>query len=153
MKLNFVFLLLLTTAGAAMAQGPICSEQKIRELVQKESYHTTDAFFWSGAYDRPLIGSAEIEKGNKEREAAAPRKNEDPAAQHPQKIEVSKSSDMAYEYGTGSLSFDSIKEKKHLAFELAYLRVWKAVDGECRATAIMMHPIESTIKETPIQTK
>jgi len=68
----------------------------------------------------------------------------------PQKIDVSKSGDMAYEYGTGSLSFDSVKEKKHFAFELAYLRLWKAVDGECRAAATMTHPIESTIKETPI---
>jgi len=53
---------------------------------------------------------------------------------------------MAYGYGNGALSFDAVKEKKHVSFQIAYLRVSKAVGGECRVAATMIRPIESTIK-------
>ena len=52
-----LLLFLLVAPIAAMAQGPVCSERKIRESVKTGTYFgTADAFFWSGAYDQPLIG-------------------------------------------------------------------------------------------------
>jgi hypothetical protein len=154
MKKVLFLLFPLAMAGTAMAQEPVCSAQKIRDAVMKSTMQDTeDSFFWSGAYDKPLIGRAAQETGDKQRQAEAPRKNEAHPAEQPEKIEVSKSGDMAYEYGKGSMSFDSVKEGKHVSFQAAYLRVWKAANGECRVAATMFHPIESSIKETPIASK
>ena len=137
---------ILVTPVVAMAQGSVCSEQTIRDAVQNRTFKVADdSFFWSGAYDKPLIGKAEREEGVKKLEAEAPRKNQ-VGSQHPQRIEISKSGDMAYEYGTGELSFDAQKTGKHVAFQLGYLRVWKSVDGERKVAATMMRPIESTMK-------
>ena len=150
-----IFLLLLSFVMpiAAMAQGPVCSASKIREAVQKGKYYgTDDGFFWSGAYDKPLIGRAENEEGYKRLQIETPRENQF-QAEHPQRIVASKSGDMAYEYGNGELSFDDLKTAKHVALQNAYLRVWKAVDGDCRVVATMIRPIDSTVSETPIQSK
>jgi len=73
--------------------------------------------------------------------------------QHTQKIVVAKSGDMAYEYGTGEMSFDDVKTGKHVSFQNAYLRVWKSVDGDCRVEATMIRPIESTIKESSTKSR
>ncbi len=67
-------------------------------------------------------------------------------AEHPQRIAVSSSGDMAYEYGTGEVAFDDRKTGKHTAFQTGYLRVWKSVDGQCKVAASMIRPIESTWK-------
>ena len=147
----FILLFLFVTPTVAMAQGPVCSEPKIREAVQKGTYYgTADAFFWSGAYDKPLIGSAEGEEAYKKLQIEAPRKNQ-VISQHPQRIVASESGDMAYEYGAGEMSFDDLKTGKHLSFQNAYLRVWKSMDGDCRVAATMIRPIDSTMKETVIQ--
>ena len=148
-----ILLFLLVTPIAAVAQGPACSEPRIREALQKGTYYgTDDAFFWSGAYDKPLIGSIEIDEAYKKFLTETPRKNE-VKAQHTERIFVAKSGDMAYEYGTGEMSFDDLRTGKHLAFENAYLRVWKSVNGDCRVAATMIRPIDSTMKETAIQSK
>ena len=139
-------LFVLVTPVVAMGQGPVCSEQTIRDAVQNKTMKSADdSYFWSGAYDKPLIGKVEREEGRKKLEVEEPRKNQ-AGSQHPQRIDVSKSGDMAYEYGTGELSYDDQKTGKHVAFQAGYLRVWKLVDGECKVAATLMKPIESTIK-------
>jgi ketosteroid isomerase-like protein len=55
------------------------------------------------------------------------------------RIVVAPSGDMAYEYGTAHMSFDSKKEG-HVDFTAAYLRVWKTVDGKCKIAAEMFEP-------------
>ncbi len=138
----YVLSLFLVPAGVK-AQGAVCSESKIREAAAKRSYsETEDAFFWSGAYEKPLIGRAEGDEADKKRETEAPRKNEI-VKEHPDRIEVSKKGDLAYEYGHGELSFDDPKAGKHIAFQNAYLRVWKAVGGACRVAATMARPLDS----------
>ena len=130
-----------------MAQAPVCSEQKIRDAAQKPSAkYSDDSFFWSGAFDKPLIGKAEHESEVTKAETTEPRKNET-SADHPQRIVVANSGDMAYEYGSGNMSYEDQKTAKHVTFQTAYLRVWKSVDGECRVAAFMIRPIESSIKE------
>jgi len=141
-----ILLLLLAAPIAVEAQGSACSEQTIRDAVQNRMIkYTDDNFFWSGAYDKPMIGKAEQEEGRKKVEAEGPRKNE-VSADHPQRVVVSKSGDMAYEYGGGEMSFDEQKTGKHVSFQVGYLRVWKSVDGQCKVAATMVKPIESTIK-------
>lgn len=63
-----ILLLLITFASpiAAMAQGPGCSEQTIRDAVQNHTYKPSDdEFFWSANYEKPLIGRDEHEKAAK----------------------------------------------------------------------------------------
>jgi hypothetical protein len=147
MRYAFLFLAALLAPASAVAQAPVCSEQKIQLAVQKMSMkNSDDSFFWSGAFDKPLIGKAEQQAARTKAETDEPRKNQ-VSADHPQRIVVSKSGDMAYEYGRGSLSYDEQKTGKHVSFETGYLRVWKSVAGECKVAAFLVMPIESTMKE------
>jgi len=146
MKRICTVLLLLAAPIAVKAQGSACSEQTIRDAVQKRMIqYTDDNFFWSGAYDKPMIRKVEQEEGRMKAEAEEPRKNE-VSGDHPQRVFVSKSGDMSYEYGGGEMSFDEQKTGKHVSFQVGYLRVWKAVDGQCKVAATMFKPIESTVK-------
>jgi hypothetical protein len=146
MKRIYALVLLLVAPIAVRAQAPACSEHAIREAVQNGMFkYTDDSFFWSGAYDKPMIGKAKQEEGRNTAEAEEPRKNE-VAADHPQRVVVSKSADMAYEYGGGEMSYDEQKTGKHVSFQVAYLRVWQSADGQCKVAATIVKPIESTIK-------
>lgn len=146
MKRICTLVFLLAVPMAVQAQGSACTEQTIRDSVQNRMIkYTDDNFFWTGAYDKPMIGKAEREEGRKKVEAEEPRKNE-VDADHPQRVVVSKSGDMAYEYGGGEMSFDEQKTGKHVSFQVGYLRVWKSVDGQCKVAATMVKPIESTIQ-------
>ncbi|MGB6429000.1 MAG: DUF4440 domain-containing protein [Candidatus Acidiferrales bacterium] len=146
MKTICALVFLLAAPIAAMAQGPACSEQTIRDAVQNKTIkYTDDNFFWSGAYDQPIIGAAAREEAKAKAEAEEPRKNE-VDADHPQRVDVSQSGDMAYEYGGGEVSYDEQKTGKHVSFQTGYLRVWKSVDGQCEVAATMVKPVESTIK-------
>lgn len=147
MRHHFLFLALLLAPAATMAQAPVCSQQKVQDAIQKHSVRTAeDSFFWSGAFDKPLIGKAAQDAARTKAESQEPRKNQG-SAEHPERIVAAKSGDMAYEYGTGSLSYDEQKTGKHVTFQTGYLRVWKSVDGECRVVAFMVMPIESSVKE------
>ena len=62
------------------------AEQTIRDAVQNGMIkYTDDNFFWSGAYDKPIIGKSQREEGRKKAEAEEPRKNE-VSADHPQRV-------------------------------------------------------------------
>jgi hypothetical protein len=146
MKKICILLLLFAAPIAVTAQGSACSEQTIRNAVQTGMIkYADDNFFWSGAYDKPMIGKADQEEGRKTAEAEEPRNNE-VSADHPQRVVVSKSGDMAYEYGGGDMSYIEQKTGKHVTFQVGYLRVWNSVDGQCKVAATMVKPIESTIK-------
>lgn len=147
MRRNFLLVIFLLAPIATMAQSTVCSEQKIRDAAAKQTAkYSDDSFFWSGAFDKPLIGKAAQDAGRKTAETEEPRKNES-TADRPGRVVVAKSGDMAYEYGTGDLSYDDQKTGKHVTFQTAYLRVWKSADGDCKVAAFMIKPIESTIKE------
>ena len=146
MKKICVLVFLLAAPVAVVAQESACSEQTIRDAVRNRTItYTDDNFFWTGAFDKPLIGKAERAEGTNKLEAEEPRKNE-VDADRPQRIVVSKSGDMAYEYGGGELSYDEQKTGKHTSFQIGYLRVWESVDGRCKVAATMVRPIESSIK-------
>ena len=142
----FALLLVLAAPAAAMAQNGVCSEGAVRAIIRSGKITTTDdSFFWSGAYDKPLIGNAEQKKSRMTADREEPRKNF-ASSMHAQKIDASSSGDMAYEYGTGKVAYDEGKTGKHTSFDIGYLRVWKAVGGQCRVAAEMYRPIESTIQ-------
>ena len=71
MPVSRIFFLLITFAApiALMAQGPVCSEPTIRDAVQNHTYKSSDdEFFWSGHFEKPLIGKDEREKATKKSE-------------------------------------------------------------------------------------
>ena len=53
------------------------------------------------------------------------------------------SGEMAYEYGTGSISFDDANTGKHVEATLGFLSVWRADGGSCKVAASMVQPIRS----------
>jgi hypothetical protein len=125
-------------------QGSACAERTIRDTIQNRAFeYSDDTFFWSGRFDKPLIGkSVALESSRKADQA---RKNT-VVVDHPQLIVVSSSGDVAYEYGTGDISFDARESGEHVAFQTGYVRVWKSVGGKCGVAAHMIRPIESAEK-------
>jgi hypothetical protein len=108
----FVPLLTLVTSVAAMAQAAVCSKQTIRDAMQNHTFqYAGDSIFWSGMFDKPIIGKAAGEEASKKMEAEGPMKN--PVfANHPQQMVVSESGDMTYGIGYGSPSMARARSRR-----------------------------------------
>jgi hypothetical protein len=85
---------------------------------------SSDFYFFSGALEKPVVGKQALAQASAPVSAAG--KNEKNAPNRPDRIAAAPSADMAYEYGTGQVSFDDVQTGKHYDFTAAYLRVWKA---------------------------
>ncbi|MGH9752759.1 MAG: hypothetical protein ACREA2_08235 [Blastocatellia bacterium] len=122
-------LMLIVIAGLpALAQSQVArkdggpgarknDEQALRELARLENEgknvikFTNQSIIASGAYPRPIIGPEDRKKATEElsrNRLNQTRKNEIA------RLVVSKSGDMAYEYGNFTISFDTT-EKKHIS--------------------------------------
>jgi ketosteroid isomerase-like protein len=106
-------------------------EQAIRALDAREGPYTDDSFFFSGAYNRPLIGKEPppadrggVRKGFK-------------MVDKIDKLRVSKSGDLAYAYGTSTLSWEGQKP-----FDAAFLRVYRKEGGSWKVAALFQRPVE-----------
>jgi ketosteroid isomerase-like protein len=130
---------MLLLSVAAVAQSGPCTEQVIKALAgahDSDSVSTDDVYFFSGALEKPVVGKAAYHDAFKEVDAA--RKNHKESDNHVDRLVVAPSGDMAYEYGTSHISFE--REKQHVEFTAAYLRVWKASGGQCKIAAMMAQP-------------
>jgi ketosteroid isomerase-like protein len=147
MRVTGLLTVVLLGVLQALAQGGVCSEDVIKSQIGKDdpSIAAEDAFFFSGALDEPVIGTAAADKAFKP--VAANRKNEQYDPGHPDRIVVTPSGDMAYEYGTEHMSFDQRDTGEHRDFTAAYLRVWKNVDGKCKIAAAMFEPERKAQKQ------
>lgn len=58
------------------------------------------------------------------------------------RIVPSTAADMAYEYGTLEMSYDSKEDGKRHTFQAVMLQVYKAKDGTCSLVAETMEPLE-----------
>jgi ketosteroid isomerase-like protein len=134
-----LIVLVVLFAVPAVAQNGACSEQSIKKanVAHDDSLLAKDMYFFSGALKQPVVGTAAANKAFAP--IAASRQNEKQDPMKPDRIVVASSGDMAYEYGTAHMSFDSKKEG-HVDFTAAYLRVWKTVDGKCKIAAEMFEP-------------
>ncbi|MGA8341473.1 MAG: hypothetical protein WB781_05995 [Candidatus Sulfotelmatobacter sp.] len=130
----------LNAQQSAPAQSGACTEQFAKEQVARNGSHAVadDAYFFSGALEKPVIGRASADRAFKP--VAARRTNAQYQPLKPDRIVAAPSGDMAYEYGTGGVSFDEVGSGKHIAFTAAYLRVWRSVDGSCKEAAFMAEP-------------
>jgi ketosteroid isomerase-like protein len=136
--IRLMFLVVLFAVPVVAQNGP-CSEQSIKKAntAHESSLLAKDMYFFSGALKEPVVGTAAADKAFAP--IAASRRNEKQDPMKADRIVVGSSGDMAYEYGTAHMSFDSKKEG-HVDFTAAYLRVWKAVDGKCEIAAEMFEP-------------
>jgi ketosteroid isomerase-like protein len=125
--------------GFAFGQKGPCTEQNVKEQGLKDEEPATwsdNMYFFSGAVRKPIIGKAALLQAQGKVEAQ--RKNERPNPETPDKIVVSESADMAFEYGTTHVEFDDKSSGKHQQSEVAYLRVWRAAGATCKIAATMM---------------
>jgi hypothetical protein len=113
------------------------------EATGNRSHSLPDSIFWSGAYKKPVIGIREDKTTQRDGEGSIADRNA--ATQKlvttPQRIIVSNSKDLAYEYSTFTIEFDT-KAGKHVKFDGAGLRVWQKQGGEWKQAAIFARPFD-----------
>lgn len=141
MRICLILLAVFSFSGVAAAQTGVCSEagvKAVKETAGKGALpYTSDHYFFSGALDKPVIGTAAATKAGSA--VAAERKNES-QTEKTDRIVADGTGNMAYEYGTVHISYDDVKIGKHEDFTSAYLRVWKADRGACKVAAEMAQP-------------
>lgn len=124
----------------ALAQK--CTEESVKNGIQNPDpkNDAEDMYFFSGALEKPIVGSSAPEWKKVDEKLSQERKNEKHGVPKPDRIVVSPSGDMAYSYGTAQLSFDEVPSGKHIDIIAAYLTVWKVVNGSCKVAATMYQP-------------
>jgi ketosteroid isomerase-like protein len=140
MRHSFVPILTLFCAALTQAQAGPCTEAAIKEgnLPVAE-----DAFSYMPPYGKPVVGKPAIQAANEK--SFSDRTNIQHSWVGDHRIVPSASGDMAYEYGTTHVSYDS-KSGGHHEFEAVILSVYKAGDGVCRKVAMTMQPLETEAK-------
>jgi len=127
------------------AQSPPTDEQQIRALIsnydagQTEGMWTKDRIFWSGAIKRPVIGSQQAEEVPSDRAPSARKPRSQRNHTTPDRIEIAKSGDMAYEFSNSELSSE-LKDGQKERFPTSVLRVWKKEAGEWKIAAMFARP-------------
>ena len=121
----------------AFSQTGPCTDSAVKSLIDKhgENEVSDDAYYFTGALDQPVVGKTAHDNAMKTVEES--RQNVKTTPLRPDRVVVGPSGDMAYEYGTEQVSFDERASGKHRDFTTAYLRVWRAVDGQCKIAALM----------------
>ncbi len=141
MRTCLLLLAVFSICGLAAAQNGPCTVAGVKAAKAAAGKgalpHTADQYFFSGALDKPVIGT----QARKQAGATimAGRKNWSEVLST-ERIVADPSGGMAYEYGTSHISFDDVKTGKHEDFTAAYLRVWKADGGACKVAAEMGEP-------------
>ena len=91
-----------------------------------------DAVVWTGASSKPM--TKETDKAD----LVAPNRRNDVFKTTVQRVDVSQSADMAYEYSTFSLSYDD--DRGHTEATGALLRVWKKDGSTWKIAAQFQRP-------------
>lgn len=129
-----VSLALAIGAPAQPLTAQSSDETAIRQLRPESAAYTDDAFFFSGAYARPIIGS------QARKTAPPPRHGEHKnfkATDTIQKLQIAKSGDLAYAYGSSLVSFEG-----SAPFEAAFLRVYRKEGGKWKIAAMFARPLD-----------
>jgi hypothetical protein len=141
MRICLLVLAVFSFCGFAAAQNEPCTEAGVKAAKAAAAKgalpHAGDEYFFSGALDKPVIGTQARRQVSATIRAS--RKNES-QVESTGRIVADESGGMAYEYGTVHLSFDNVKTGEHEDFTAAYLRVWKADGGACKVAAEMAEP-------------
>ena len=57
-----------------------------------------------------------------------------------ERLVIASSGDVAYEYGTFNLNFDTVPDNKHIDHDGGYLRTWRKENGQWVADIAFMRP-------------
>jgi len=136
MRYGLVPLFIVLSAVLTWALSGPCTESAIK---QGDMPAADDAFSYMPPYGKPVIGKPAIKAANEK--SFSDRSNIQRSWVGEHRIVPSSSGDMAYEYGTMHMSYDS-KQDGHQEFEAVILRVYKSKDGACQEVALTMQPLE-----------
>src|SRR5262249_13333472 len=119
------------------------AEAAIRKIVAamndgKAPPEMADLIFWSGPIQRPAIGKERPVYAATAQIPVADRVSAK-TVQTPQRIIVAESGDLAYEYGTGTVTA-TLKDGSTRTVETATLRVWQKDGGEWKVAAHFSAP-------------
>src|ERR1700730_15083567 len=131
MRLSLVPFFILLTAVWTQAQTGPCTESAIK---QGHLPAADDAFSYMPPYGKPVVGTAATEAANTKSFSGRTNITHSWVGEH--KIVSAPSGDMAYEYGTMHMGYDSKEEGGHHEFEAVMLTVYKAKDGVCQKVAL-----------------
>ena len=136
----FVLAFGVAATGVAIAQK--CSERLVKDGDQSTAgtpleKKAADVYFFAPFLDKPITGSQEWKKASQDKMPM--RKNQKSSTPKVEKVVVSPSGDMAYAYGSTDSSFDD-ETGKHHELTIAFLDVWRVVDGSCKLAARMVQP-------------
>jgi len=129
------FLCVVFTLTVQAQMGP-CTESAVREGNLPTA---ADAFAYMPPYGKPVVGKSEIQDANSK--SFSDRANLQSSWADDHRIVADPSGDMAYEYGTLQMAYDS-KSEGHRAFKAVILSVYKAKDGACQKVALTMQPLD-----------
>ena len=150
MRLLIIALMLTCVGGLSAQQSQ--DERAVRQLIENWKASgkptTDDVIFVSGALPRPMIGRQAITASDtamRNAQAETRKRTNEKLKTRVQRVEVSKSGDMAYGFALFDLEFDhpdSAGKKEHVKFEGSQLTVWKKAGGQWRMAASFNRPNE-----------
>ena len=132
---------ILLTAVLTQAQAGPCTESAIQ---QGNLPASDDAFSYMPPYGKPVVGKAATQAANTKSFSGRTNITHSWVGEH--RIVSTPTADMAYEYGTMHMGYDSKEEGGHHEFEAVMLVVYKAKDGVCQKVALTMQPLEDEAK-------
>jgi ketosteroid isomerase-like protein len=126
----FVVCLMALPSCADHASDEAAIRALIAQLDQNKAVaRTSDRVFWSGAYEKPVIG----DERPVARKGEGGVENRVPGSQRAQttirKIVISDAGDMAYDYSDATLTFD-MKNGTKFSLKNSGIRVWRKEGGQ-----------------------
>jgi hypothetical protein len=137
MRYGLALLVVFLSAVLSQAQTGPCTESAIKggKIPIAE-----DAFEYMPPYGKPVIGKAAMQAANTK--SFSDRTNVKSSWVGEHRIVSAPSGEMAYEYGTLDVTYDTKGDAKHHEFKAVMLNVYKAKNGVCESVAGTMQPLE-----------
>lgn len=137
MRHSLAPLLVLLSAVLTQAQSGPCTESAIK---QGRTTVAEDAFEYMPPYGKPVVGEEAMQAANTH--SFSDRTNIKSSWVGGRRIVPATSGEMAYEYGTVDVSYDSKGDGKHHEFKAVILNVFKAKGDVCQRVAGTMQPLD-----------
>jgi ketosteroid isomerase-like protein len=137
MRHSLAILFVLLSAALAQSQTGPCTEQAVRE---GKLPMADDAFEYMPPYGKPIVGKAAMQAADAT--AFSDRTNIKRSWVSEHRIVQAPSGEMAYEYGTLDVKYDTKAGGQHHEFRAVMLNVFKAKNGVCQRVAGTMQPLD-----------
>jgi len=123
------------------------NEAEIRAIIASGKIpYTEDSVDWTGRYKRPVVGK---ELGEQFPDSdLAKRRNATYTNRKIERLEVSASGDMAWEFSIVHADYDVDETpKRHKSFDTGQLRVWRNEKGAWKVAARFSRPLDVPLLE------